>query len=962
MSQQQHQRWSGERRESADVRRLAAQLGISSRALHDEEASPTREQQQLARAVAGSAFRGEQLAQLEQTTAAVTSGQHDDESLSAAHDDDDDDDELEESLDQYHLESGELPDSFAFPSDSNSLSASESVSSELSLPRSFGQYDGVRVTTDGEHSSASATRRRSPFSGISHFDDHLMNFPTGPPRHIRGVEPASIAVLAPRITRDAQPGSDAASQGSAVMKKFYEVQVEKIRSQLVLATQAQRQLEKTLQDDRAAWSNKLADAERESANEKRRLEQDNAAATTELLSIKKRLELEKSHFANEGDLSIREFIQLTVHRKVTKLETDLEAARKELEELHRVCSRYKASASTASDEVAQVRRVADAKQLRLQHEIELANATRGEMERQIASLCTQINAMKEEQRKNEAFSSSRAVLQSELDQLKAQLSDKESANNQLHLRVENLMTQHEELEQRAALLSADKSFLLEARAHLEEHEALLLKKQRELEAKVSDLQAKHEDGVAQSIHVQNETRLHFEKKMDDEIGRFMELSKQELERIRNSSQVVYERENRLLKEARDDALKQLELVQAKLDQTQCALEEKTLEITRVGSSHMTSLASVRNDLKMKHFEMNQLKLSLEEQMSNCRAGRLEVEMLEQKIQVHREEFAKLEATSTTRITQLEAALDIERNKLKEYEQLEVDLDDAVLQTGAILSDDRPGNNPVGDENSAVNLNDAMTTFSAIPSSHKRRQSVSLAQRLVKFQRESLELQQKLKVAAFEHGQLERKVRHLTTQLAHLHQPQSYLIEKLNGKDLELQQARQASSQLQLQLQELREEHTVVVDAKMALQKQLQQVLARRSDLDMLKSSVHMLREKLQTKTLETATQRRSGASTMDAAHLQHTRSQAPTAASLLALNGKTSPASTALSPFVKVSPPPSVVSKMTEAPPTAYHHQQQPGHAVTLDKKQSNLGVSPQEMSVSTTNTPKWYTKLRVQS
>lgn len=277
---------------------------------------------------------------------------------------------------------------------------------------------------------------------------------------------------------------------------------------------------------------------------------------------------------DEDDLSIREFIQLTVHRKVTKLETDLEATRKELEELHRVCSTYKASASTASDEVAQTRRVADAKQLRLEHELELANATRDEMARQIASLCAQIDAMKDEQRKNDAFASNRAFLQSELEQLRAQLRDKESANNELHVRVEDLLRQHEELEQRAALLSADKSFLLDARAHLEEHEALLLKKQRELEAKIADLQAKHEDSVAQSINVQNETRLHFEKKMDDEIGRFMELSKQELERIRTSSQIVYERENRLLKEARDDTLKQLELMQAKLDLTQSALEEK----------------------------------------------------------------------------------------------------------------------------------------------------------------------------------------------------------------------------------------------------------------------------------------------------------------------------------------------------------------------------------------------------
>lgn len=57
------------------------------------------------------------------------------------------------------------------------------------------------------------------------------------------------------------------------------------------------------------------------------------------------------------------------------------------------------------------------------------------------------------------------------------------------------------------------------------------------------------------------------------------------------------------------------------------------------------------------------------------------------------------------------------------------------------------------------------------------QSVSLAQRLVGFQREALELQQKLKAATFERQQLEHDVQHFKTQLAHLHQPQSYLVRR-----------------------------------------------------------------------------------------------------------------------------------------------------------------------------------------
>lgn len=104
-------------------------------------------------------------------------------------------------------------------------SASESLSSDLSLPHSFGQYESP------------AHQQRRPFGSISQFDDHLMPRP-GPFQ----VRPSAMA---------AAPGP---AGGSEVMKKFYEKQVEQIRAQLVQATNAQRELERLLANERKAWS------------------------------------------------------------------------------------------------------------------------------------------------------------------------------------------------------------------------------------------------------------------------------------------------------------------------------------------------------------------------------------------------------------------------------------------------------------------------------------------------------------------------------------------------------------------------------------------------------------------------------------------------------------------------------------------------------------------------------------
>uniref|UniRef100_K3WNV8 Progesterone-induced-blocking factor 1 n=1 Tax=Globisporangium ultimum (strain ATCC 200006 / CBS 805.95 / DAOM BR144) TaxID=431595 RepID=K3WNV8_GLOUD len=912
--------------ERADFRRLAAQFGISAHALLDDDSVGHDDTEAV---TAGSDPQASQQSRCQRPTHDDTRAEDDDEVLEETNNEED-----EESTDQYQYDSVEVHELLVVASDSNSgHSANESMSSELSLPRSFGHYEG-------RSGVAAAPMRQKPFAGISQFDDHLMHFPAA-----AGATSTATSATAGRGIAFARPqDTTAALQGSEMMRKFYEVQVDKIRSQLVLTVHAQRQLEKTLQEERTTWQTRIESLEVEYAAEKSRWEQEREVVQADLASTKKRLKLEKTHFTNlqisdalaeqlsrqdEQDLSIKEYIQLTVHRKLTKLETDLEQCRKEMEELQKVCANYKSNASNASEEVVQVRRVADAKQMRLEHELELSEATQKEMERQIAALCTQIDSMKEEQCKNDAFFTNRANLQEEFDRLQTEVKAKEIECNLVRSQNSELVKRQEELEQKVVLLAADKSFLQDAKAHLEEYEALLLKKQRDLVAKIESLQAKHEDDVSQTIHFQNETRLHFEKKLDDELAKFMELSKQEMERIRSSGQTVYERENRLLKEARDDALKQVEMLESKLQYVQSSLEEK----------------------------MNQLKMSLEEQMANCRAGKLEIDMLGQKLEVHKEEFARLESTSTTKITQLEAALEIEKNKMKEYEQLEVDLDNAVLQTGALVDEEK-------DESSSLpKLNEIMTTFGAIPTSNKRRfqQSVLLAQRVVKYQRESLDFQHQLKAANAERSRLTLEIEQLKARLANFHQPQSYLIDKLSRKDEELQAVHQKQAQVQQQLQELRKEYTLVMDAKISLQKQLQQVLTRRQDLDVLKSTVHVLRQKLQYKlphqqdaTFSTS-QSVSGMKHSPATTGSHcptkvdTKVDASTGELKKNVHEGIDSAPSPMTPsscFMKVSPPPSIASKMTERP------------CFGQFSELSELQPTGQEF-ILTSSPPKWYTKLR---
>ncbi|ETK91997.1 hypothetical protein L915_04521 [Phytophthora nicotianae] len=891
--------------EDRRFRRLAARLGVSRHVLGPENAADAT---------------GTLSTRVETNVHEAADDEHQvDEEIDVEGPHDEDEEEGEEDV-------GEI--SLTLPSDS----ASEGLSSDLSLPHSFGHYDQL-----------------STGRGISHFDDHLTalspgQLPSGRTNRLQQTLPQVVAMGTNNATSE------------VVMKQFYEIQVGKIRTQLVLSVQAQKELEKTLQQERAAWQEKEAEMEQKSDEELDRLEKALKQAHADLQATQTRLRMEKTHFAtlqisdalaeqlsrqDEEDLSIREYIQLSIHSKVRKLESELERCRQEVETLQKISSADKAAAAGASDEIVQVQRIAEAKERRLQHELELSEATRQELENQIKALVDQVDGMKEEQRRNEEIYSDQRGLKKESDRLKRDLQVLQSEHDDLKARFDEVSATSSDSHQKIALLTADKAFLQDSKTQLEDQVANMRVSHQEMQGKINSLQEKHDDNLSQSAQLQNETRLHFEKKLDDEMAKFMELSKREIERIRNDGQVVYERENRLLKEARDDALKHVEVLQVRLDSVQSALDEKVLEATRMESTHTTALATARNELKMRHFEISQLKLTLEEKARDARNARLEIEMLTQKVEALKEEFARLETTSTTRITQLEAALEVERNKLKEYELLEIDLDGAVIQTGEIAVGDK-GNQADG----SVKVQEVMTTFGAIPTTTKRRfqQSVLLAQKVVKSQRETIALEQKLNEVTSDRTRLQHEVTGLKTKLASFQQPQSYLIDKLTRREEELQRAVRRYQEAQSQLQQLRAQYQHAQDANASLQQQLQQLLTRRGDLDALKATVQLLQGKIQAPNNKHKELRHGNVKVQVAQDHGFTRP------SHAAGTVDAAPSSPIAATTGKVSPPPSIASKMTQ-PPTPQRQKDGLSSVRVASEVSSSLS--------SISSTPRWYTKLR---
>lgn len=157
---------------------------------------------------------------------------------------------------------------------------------------------------------------------------------------------------------------------------------------------------------------------------------------------------------------------------------------------------------------------------------------------------------------------------------------------------------------------------------------------------------------------------------------------------------------------------------------------------------------------------------------------------------------------------------------------------------------------------------------------------------------------------------------------------------------------------------------------MSLQKQLQQVLTRREDLDVLKSSVYLLRQKLHARMQQSSMQHRATTDEKHTTRAQHHDEGTPLKTSSMptdlyvedvkaATNTLTVPTNEmASTTFMKVPPPPSVVSRMTE-PPLATN-QQHPSPTKSRHEAESRHSQTSGD-GLATASPPKWYTKLRTQ-
>lgn len=182
-------------------------------------------------------------------------------------------------------------------------------------------------------------------------------------------------------------------------------------------------------------------------------------------------------------------------------------------------------------------------------------------------------------------------------------------------------------------------------------------------------------------------------------------------------------------------------------------------------------SELRINYRIKSEELERLRIDSEDKNAELRGLKDQNEMLKDKIAILRSEFFKAEAKSKDQNADLKAKCIVMEEKLKNYDNIERDIDEAVMGLGSTTNPDQ---------------NHYLQTIQMAPSSTQRRvqQSLNLAQKLNQKQLELEKLRAELNSKKGDLQRAEEELAMTQDLLSKTKHPSGYLIESLESKERE----------------------------------------------------------------------------------------------------------------------------------------------------------------------------------
>ncbi|XP_068922882.1 progesterone-induced-blocking factor 1 isoform X2 [Petaurus breviceps papuanus] len=374
------------------------------------------------------------------------------------------------------------------------------------------------------------------------------------------------------------------------------------------------------------------------------------------------------------------------------------------------------------------------------------------------------------------------------------------------------------LQQSLTLLQKDKEYLHRQNMELNIRCAHEEDRLERIQVQLEEAKKAREEMYEKYVTSRDLYKTEYENKLRDELEQIKFRTNQEIEHLRSTSKEMYERENRNLREARDNALAEKErAIMAEKDALE-KREQLSEQYRELQLSSESKVAEFLHQSKLKSFESERAQLLQEETARNLTQCQLECDKYQKKLEVLTKEFYGLQASSEKRISELQAQNADHQARLENYEKLEKELDEIIIQTAEIEN-----------EEEAERVLFSYGYGANVPTTAKRRlqQSVHLARRLLQ-----LEKQNSLFVKNLEHQkeqvtQISQELEKANSLLDQTQQPYRYLIESVRQRDSKINEQSKRISQLEMDVSNLHKEKAALVQIKNQMAADLEQLLSHR---------------------------------------------------------------------------------------------------------------------------------------
>lgn len=422
--------------------------------------------------------------------------------------------------------------------------------------------------------------------------------------------------------------------------------------------------------------------------------------------------------------------------------------------------------------------------------------------------------------------------ETELRELRKKLEILDLTHTALEKERNDLNKEAVNLQQSVTLLQKDKDFLnrqnMELNVRCAHQEDRLDRLQNQLEDTKKAREEAYEKYVASRDHYKTE----YENKLRDELERIRMKTSHEIESLQRTSKEMYERENRSLRETRDNSVIERDRALNAERETQAKYDQLLDQFRQLQLGSDSRVAELLNQVKLKKFELERSQMVQEETARNLSLCQIECEKHQKKLEVLTKEFYGLQTSSEKRITELQAQNSEHQARLETYERLEKELDDVTMQAAEMENEDE-----------AERVLFSYGYGANIPTTAKRRlkQSVHLARRVLQLEKQNTLLRRDLERQTAHSSQISEELNAANQLLQQAQQPHSYLIETVRQRDSQIHTLKDRLTRLEEEMSALRKEKIALLQVKNNMAADLERLLNHREELSVMKQVLISMR-------------------------------------------------------------------------------------------------------------------------